>query len=43
LHIELYIAFGASPVAQQVKNLPAMKETQVMQVLFLGWEDHLEE
>ena len=31
--------FGASPVAQLVKNLPAMRETWVR---FLGWEDPLE-
>ena len=30
---------GASLVAQMVKNLPAMQETQV---LSLGWEDPLE-
>ena len=30
---------GASLVAQLVKNLPAMQETQVR---FPGWEDHLE-
>ena len=30
---------GASLVAQSVKNLPAMQETQVR---FLGWEDSLE-
>ena len=30
---------GASLVAQQVKNLPAMQETLVQ---FLGWEDPLE-
>ena len=29
----------ASPVAQRVKNLPAMQETWVR---FLGWEDPLE-
>ena len=29
----------ASLVAQMVKNLPAMRETQVQ---FLGWEDPLE-
>ena len=29
----------ASPVAQMVKNLPAMQETQVQ---CLGWEDPLE-
>ena len=31
---------GASPVAQMVKNLPAIWETQVQS---LGWEDPLEE
>ena len=31
---------GASLVAQTVKNLPAMQETQVQS---LGWEDPLEE
>ena len=30
---------GASPIAQSVKNPPAMWETQVQ---FLGWEDPLE-
>ena len=30
---------GTSLVAQLVKNLPAMEETQVQ---FLGWEDPLE-
>ena len=30
-------------MAQQVKNLPAMQETQKMQVWSLGWEDPLEE
>ena len=29
-------------MAQQVKNPPAMQETQEMQVQFLGWEDPLE-
>ena len=29
----------SSPMAQQVKNLPAMQETQVRS---LGWEDPLE-
>ena len=32
--------FKASPVAQMVKNLPPMQETQVRS---LGWEDPLEE
>ena len=31
---------GTSLVAQRVKNLPAMQETQVQ---VLGWEDPLEE
>ena len=35
--------FRASLMAQQVKNLPAMQETQEMQVRSLGWEDPLEE
>ena len=34
------LVFLASPVAQMVKNLPAMQETQVQS---LGWEDPLEE
>ena len=33
------IVSGASHVAQMVKNLPAMQETQVQSV---GWEDPLE-
>ena len=33
---------GASPMAQRVKNLPAMQETQEMQVQSLGWEEPLE-
>ena len=33
------LSSGASLVAQLVKNLPAMKKTQVQ---FLGWEDALE-
>ena len=36
----LYMTYtGASPVAQMVKNLPAMQETWVQS---LGWEDALE-
>ena len=31
--------YGASLIAQLVKNLPAMQETLVQ---FLGWEDPLE-
>ena len=34
---------GASPMAQWVKNLPAMQETQEMWVQSLGQEDPLEE
>ena len=30
-------------VAWAVKNLPAMQETQEMQIRSLGWEDPLEE
>ena len=30
------------PMIQRVKNLPAMQETQEMQVQFLGQEDPLE-
>ena len=33
----------ASLVAQLVKNLPQIQETQEMQVRSLGWEDPLEE
>ena len=36
---ELCLSLCASPGAQTVKNLPAMRETQVR---FLGWEDPLE-
>ena len=36
---ETFLVVQASLVAQMVKNLPAMKETQVQ---FLGWEDPLE-
>ena len=32
----------ASPMAQRVKNPPAMKETQEMWVRSLGWDDPLE-
>ena len=44
LHILIYLnlinnPIGAFLVAQDVKNLPAMQETQVQ---FLGWEDPLE-
>ena len=34
---------GHSPMAQQVENLPAMQETQEMQVQSLGWEHLLKE
>ena len=34
-----YDLFKASLIAQLVKNLPAMQETQVR---FLGWEDQME-
>ena len=37
--VEQTSATGASLVAQTVKCLPAMQETQVQ---FLGWEDSLE-
>ena len=30
-------------MAQWVKNLPAMQETQKMRVQFLGWKESLEE
>ena len=40
--LEGFIEFvRASPVAQQLKNLPAMHETQEMWVQSLGWEDSL--
>ena len=35
--------FDNSLMAQQVKNLPAMQETQKTWVQPLGWEDSLEE
>ena len=34
---------GSCPMAQQVKNSPAMQETSEAQVPSLGWEDPLEE
>ena len=37
--LSTYVCKGASLVAQLVKNLPAMQETQVR---FPGWEDSLE-
>ena len=40
MHLTLFQEWdGASPVAQLVKNLPAMLETWVQS---LGWEDPLE-
>ena len=39
-HLPLGIVYWASLIAQSVKNLPAMRETQVQ---FLGREDPLEE
>ena len=38
--VPIYIKAGASLLAQMVKNLPAVQETQVW---FLGLEDTLEE
>ena len=41
--LKVFIEFvRASPMAQHVKNLPAMQETQEMRVQSLGWEDSLE-
>ena len=39
LNLDNFRRFGASLVAQLVKNLPAVQETRVR---FLGWEDPLE-
>ena len=39
LNIFFYVITNSFPVAQTVKNLPAMQETQG---LSLGWEDLLE-
>ena len=39
----MYSLISASLMAQQVKNLPTMQETQATQVQFLGREDPLEE
>ena len=36
---DIFLFFGASLVAQLVRNPPAMQETPVR---FLGWEDYLE-
>ena len=41
-HVWFLSSVRASPMAQ-VKNLPAMQETQEMWVWSLGWEDALEE
>ena len=45
MHLKLGSLFwlGASLMAQQVKNLPAMQETQEMQMWSLSWEDLLQE
>ena len=42
LFMYLFLLLRASQVAQWVKNLPAMLETQEMQVRSLCWEDPLE-
>ena len=39
VYLSVYTYIGASLVAQSVKNLPAVQETQVRS---LGWEDPLE-
>ena len=39
----LLLTYRASLMAQVVKNLPTMKETQETQVQFLGQDDPLEE
>ena len=38
----VWIYAQASQMAQCLKNLPAIQETQETQVPFLGWEDPLE-
>ena len=43
LHTLYYCWFVWVPMAQWVKNLPAMQETKEMWVPSLGWEDTLEE
>ena len=43
INIYIYLKLEASSVAQQVKNLPVMQETQEMQVRSLSQEDPLEE
>jgi len=35
------VDIGASPVAQRIRNPPAMQETQEMRIHSLGWEDPL--
>ena len=37
------LSIGASLIVQQVKNLPAIQETQGTWVRSLGWEDPLED
>ena len=39
IHIYIYVSYASSPMAETVKNLPEMQETQVQS---LGWEDPLE-
>ena len=41
--VKLKTTYGASPMAQRVKNPPAMQEVQEMGVQSLGQEDPLEE
>ena len=44
LSVQSVVSVGwASPVVQQVKNPPAVQQTQETQVQSLGWEDPLEE
>ena len=43
LYIVYSVYYAASPMAQQVQNMPAGDATQEMQVRFLGWVDPLEE
>ena len=38
----VWVSAGASPVAQRIKNMPAMQATQETLVPFLGSEDLLE-
>ena len=42
LNFHRYPLFWSSLMAQQVKNLPALQETQQTLVQSLGWEDPLE-